>query len=598
MPTYTPEVIQELRAASDLVAVVSQHVSLKRVGKNLTGLCPFHKEKTPSFYVNPHKQFYKCYGCGEGGDVISFVRKVSGLGFPDAVRQLAQQFHVALPEDDPGVARRRSERERLHAVNAWALDFFAAQLKSPGNPGMDYLLSRGLTPESIESFRLGFAPDAWDACLTAGRKAGHTPELLEAAGLTIPGKEGRHYDRFRNRVVFPIWDAQGKPIAFGARILGAERPGEPKYLNSPATAVFSKGAALYGLDRAASAIRHEGRVAVMEGYTDVIRAHQSGVAWAVATLGTALTPDHAKLLKRYTDHVILVYDADAAGQKAADRGLDVFLQANFLVKVCTLPDGEDPCDYFAHAGGADFLRLTAETEELVDYRISQAKRQGRFATVKAQTDVLGEILATVASIPDQTQRELMVKRVSERTGVSEASLVARLEGRRPGPAAPASSRADNPEGSRTAARVGTAVERALLGVLLRDPLVVRGEADGERLARLVFENPALSEPFRLAFLTGVSLSAQGPWDPQAFLAALGEQEEAKRLVVEAWDEDDPSVDPARVWADCLKRLERLGLERERRDLRTRLASEPDAIQQLIENRRREGAILGEPGTRR
>ncbi len=588
MPTYSPAVIQELRAASDIVGVISQHVSLKRVGKNLSGLCPFHKEKTPSFYVNPHKQFYKCYGCGEGGDVISFVRKVGGLGFPEAVRQLAQQFHVALPErDDPAAARRASERELLTRVNAWAVSFFEANLRRPGNPGMDYLLSRGLTPESISAFRLGYALDEWDGCLKAAASSGFAPEVLEQAGLVLPGKEGKgHYDRFRGRVIFPIFDPHGAPIAFGARHLGDERPGEPKYLNSPATPVFSKGSALYGLEKAGATVRHEGRVAVMEGYTDVIRAHQAGVTWAVATLGTALTAEHGRLLKRYTDQVVLVYDADAAGKKAADRGLDVFLQANFLVRVCTLPEGEDPCDFFAHAGAGEFASRVSGAEELVDYRLSQARRQGRFATVKEQADVLGEILATVASIPDAAQAELMVKRVSEKTGVTEAALWRRLRGgkepersSRPAPDAPAPPKA------------GSVIERALLDVLLKDPLVIRQDPDPARVARLVLENEALSDPFRAAFLRGIALSAEGPWDPQAFLAALGEDEAAKRLVIEAWDEDAPSVDPRRLWQDCLKRLEKHASDREGLRLRSRLSKEPDAFRQLVENRRREAMGL-------
>ena len=583
MPTYTPAIIQELRAASDIVGVISQHVSLKRVGKNLSGLCPFHKEKSPSFYVNPHKQFYKCYGCGEGGDVISFVRRTTGLGFQDAVRQLAQQFHVALPEADPAAAARAGEREQLHRVNGWAMGHFEQSLRRSGCPGMAYLLSRGISPDQIAAFRLGYAPDEWEACLGAAKAAGFAPELLERAGLALPGKDGKgHYDRFRGRVIFPILDPQGRPIGFGARTLGDETP---KYLNSPATPVFSKGKALYGLDRAAASIRQEGRVAVMEGYTDVIRAHQAGVPWAVATLGTALTADHAALLKRYTDQVVLVYDADAAGKKAADRGLDVFLQANFLVRVCILPEGEDPCDFFAHAGAAEFAQWVSQAEELVDHRIGEARRQGRFATVKEQTDVLGEILATVSGIPDATQRELMVRRVSEKTGVTEAALWRQLRGKEAPRGRPISAPAPT-----APARGGRVIERSLLAVLLNDPMIVRADPDVERLQRLVLENPALSEAFRAAFLTGIAASAAGAWDPQGFLAALGEDEEAKRLVVDAWDQEAPAVDHARVWRDCLARLERMGLDAERAALRVRLRDEPDAFTRLVENKRRAGAV--------
>ncbi len=298
-----------------------------------------------------------------------------------------------------------------------------------------------------------------------------------------------------------------------------------------------------------------------------------------------MTVEHGRLLKRYTDQVVLVYDADAAGKKAADRGLDVFLQANFLVRVCTLPEGEDPCDFFAHAGASEFASRVAGAEELVDYRLSQAKRQGRFATVKDQADVLGEILATVSAIPDAAQAELMVKRVSEKTGVTEAALWRRLRGGKdPAPASAPSRPA--PEGQ-APPKAGSVIERALLDVLLKDPLVIRQDPDPARVGRLVLENEALSEPFRAAFLRGVALSAEGPWDPQAFLAALGEDEEAKRLVIEAWDEDAPSVDPRRLWQDCLKRLEKHASDQEGLRLRSRLSEEPDAFRQLVENRRRE-----------
>ncbi len=574
--------LDQIRASADLVSVISQHVALKRVGKNFVGLCPFHREKSPSFNVNPHKQFYKCYGCGEGGDVISFMRKTTGMGFPEAVRELARQFHVSLPEEDQASRQKATERDLLHQVNAWAAGFFEKALRE--GPGWQYLLSRGLDEENIRAFRLGWAPDEWEACRKAAQDAGFGADLLERAGLVLPGKEGRgHYDRFRGRVVFPIFDPQGRALGFGARTLGDETP---KYLNSPTTEVFSKGRALYALDRAAQAIRDQGRVAVMEGYTDVIRAHQAGVTWAVATLGTALTAEHAMLLKRYTDQVILVYDADAAGKKAADRGLDVLLQQNFLVRVCTLPEGEDPCDFFGHATAKDFeARVAASSEELVDYRIEQARRQGRFATVKEQGDVLAEILVTAASIPDEARRELVVKRVSEKTGVSEAALLRQLH-RKGGKAAGSPARAAEPSAPvRPAPRPSAAMEQALLSVLIQDPMIVRGDSDLERMSRLVLENEALSAPFRAAFLTGIAVSAEGVWDPQRLVTALAEDEDAKGLVLEAWGQEMPSVPWAQVWKDCLVRLERMGLEAESQGLRGNLA-DPEAFRKLVEARRR------------
>ena len=333
----------------------------------------------------------------------------------------------------------------------------------------------------------------------------------------------------------------------------------------------------------------------MEGYTDVILSHQAGVTWAVATLGTALTAEHAGLLKRYTDQVVLVYDADAAGKKAADRGLDVFLQANFLVRVSTLPEGEDPADFFSHADARAFAARAGEALELVDYRIDSAKRAGRFATVKEQADVLSEILQTVSGIPDPAHRELMVKRVSERTGVTETSLWQRLRGRESRP-----ERAREPEAPRPAPGGGTAaLEKALLGVLLHDPMIIRNDPDFERVGSLVLQNGALGEAFRSAFIAGIARSAEGPWDPQGFLASLGEDEAAKRVVVEAWDAEVPGADHKRVWNDCLQRLERRRLEAERveHERRSRLGEDPEAFRRLVETHRRRMGVVPTGGAR-
>ena len=344
--------IQTLLSRVDIVEVIDRYVPLKKAGANYVACCPFHNEKTPSFSVSPGKQFYHCFGCGAHGTAVGFLMEYGGKAFPDAVEELARDAGMEVPRvERPGEREKRDEAQDLNELLLAAARFYRSQLKDAPR-AIDYLKSRGLTGEIAARFGIGYSPDAWRG-LEAVFPKYDAPEL-DAAGLVINGEGGKRYDRFRDRVMFPIHDSRGRVIGFGGRVMGA---GEPKYLNSPETPVFSKGRELYGLYLARNAIRDAGRVVVVEGYMDVVALAQHGVEYAVATLGTATTPTHVQKLFRLTDTVVFCFDGDNAGRKAAWRALENTLpmladgkNAVFLF----LPDGEDPDDYVRKRGRAAF----------------------------------------------------------------------------------------------------------------------------------------------------------------------------------------------------------------------------------------------------
>lgn len=357
------EFADKLRNQIDIVSVVQAYVQLRHGGQNLKGNCPFHREKTPSFTVSPSKQIFHCFGCGEGGDVIKFVQKAEHLEWVEAVRFLSERFHIPMPElrRDGARAGEQDARQRLVEINKFAntfyAEFLAKALKSADNEITGYLQRRKMEPKVVVNFGLGLAPAAWTDLLDASRKPGFDRNSMVGAGLVIHNQQSdRHYDRFRNRLIFPIHDAQGRPIAFGGRVYASNAsPEEPKYVNSPETALYKKGEHLYALHLAKDTIVKEQRVLLMEGYMDVIRAHQFGFTNAVASCGTALTEEQARTLKKYCHEVVFVYDGDDAGQNAMLRGCSVLLEHDFKIRVVVLPGDHDP-DSFLLAEGADGFR--------------------------------------------------------------------------------------------------------------------------------------------------------------------------------------------------------------------------------------------------
>ncbi len=416
--------VDEVRRAADIVRVISEHVSLKRVGVSWKGLCPFHQEKTPSFNVRSDPPIFHCFGCGEGGDVFKFLMRREGCTFPEALETLARRFGVPLPERGFGDAPERQARERILAALEAAALHYTKRLWSPaGRPALDYLLGRGFQKSTLERIRAGAAVDEWED-LSAALAQQFPDEVLLNAGLVLPGKDGRRpYDRFRNRAVFPIVNEAGKVVAFGARSLDGS---EPKYLNSPETAAYQKSRTLYGLYWAKDQVRRENRIVVMEGYLDVARAIEAGVGEAVATCGTALTPSHARLLRRFSERVVLNFDQDEAGQTAARRSFDALAGEGLQLHVVELPQGHDPDTYLKEAGADAYRARLQEAPAFVEWAIRRAAARHDLLTPPGQAAFAGDLLPLLAKVDNAIERDGWVRRAAEAGGLALASLEAEL----------------------------------------------------------------------------------------------------------------------------------------------------------------------------
>ncbi|MFA4885958.1 MAG: DNA primase [Desulfotomaculaceae bacterium] len=391
------EIIETVRLRSDIVEVVSRYVQLKKAGKNYTGLCPFHHEKTPSFTVAQDKQFFHCFGCKVGGNVFRFLMLKENLTFHEAVDVLAQRAGIAIPlSDSPAWQEKDLKREGLKKVNNLARDFFRQVLQqhTAAAAARQYLAGRGLSPEMLERFQVGFALPGWNSLLDYLVRKGYQPQELVDAGLVVKNETGSYYDRFRNRVIFPIWDTLGQVVGFGGRVLDDSLP---KYLNTSETSFFSKGRTLYGLHLARQSIREKGQVIIVEGYMDVITAHRHGVTNAVASLGTSLTSEHGKLLLNYSRDIIIAYDADTAGVAATIRGLDLLLELGCQVRVITIPDGKDPDDFLGKHGSGPWEELINRAHTLIEYKLQQAAARGNVSTVADKTEVMRQVFPGLVS---------------------------------------------------------------------------------------------------------------------------------------------------------------------------------------------------------
>jgi DNA primase len=470
-------IIDEVRARADIVEVVGEVVPLKRAGKDFRALCPFHHEKTPSFYVVPAKGFYKCFGCGETGDVFTFLMKRDGLTFQDSVRELARRVGVDVP--DPRAGREADEPNRpLYEAVAFADDFFRRQLHDgdAGTKARNYLHERGIPDAAVERFGLGYAPDSWRALREEAHRHDIDDEVLHAAGLIKESERGDEpYDRFRDRLIFPIAELGGRVVAFGGRIM-ARKENAPKYLNSPETTIYHKGDLLYGLNWAKGAIRREGAALLVEGYMDYISLAARGIEHVVAGLGTALTVAQANLLARYSGKALLLYDSDAAGLRATFRTADALLQAGIHPLVVTLPSGQDP-DSIVRRGGAEALAPQLDGAlDVLEKKLQMLEERGFFDDIEGVRRALDRLLPTLRATVDPALRDIYTARVAQRTGVRRETLERELD-RAAGPHGGGSEprtgnrpRTGQDGGDRRPApRQDWAAERLLLVVLLTDP---------------------------------------------------------------------------------------------------------------------------------
>ncbi len=412
--SFSKDAIDELKSQIDIVDVIGRTVQLKRAGANYKGLCPFHNEKTPSFIVSPQKQIFTCFGgCGASGDVVGFVKRYYNLDFNEAVEKLANEYGIAIKKNTYN-----DHREKYYEVNREAARFFYRNLTEGKNPGYSYFQGRGIEDRTIKKFGLGYAPDSWDALYNHFKEKGTDEKILVELGL-LSEKDGRYYDKFRNRVIFPIINTAGKVIGFGGRALDNEAM--PKYLNSPENTVFQKKNNLYALNITRQDVGKEGMAIIVEGYMDVISLYQNGVRNVAASLGTALTENQAKLVNRYTKNVVLSYDADAAGQKAALRGIEVLRGENCKVKVLHVTDGKDPDEYIKKNGREAFMELVAGAMPYTDYKIQAAKRGLDLSTEEGKIDymkAISEILHELGPV----EKDIYIKKISKDVGISEGAI--------------------------------------------------------------------------------------------------------------------------------------------------------------------------------
>lgn len=416
------EIIALIRERTDIIQIIGEHVRLIPSGNSYKALCPFHKEKTPSFHVIADKQIYHCFGCGKGGGVINFIMEAENLSYPDAVRFLARRAGLAVPEDEHD--ENYSKRERMLTLNRDAARFFYEQLKTPeGEIARDYMEKRKISPAIAKSFGLGLAPNSWDSLVDAMQKKGYTkPELL-SAGLARASKNrgGGIYDTFRNRLMFPVIDVRGSVIGFSGRILD---DGEPKYMNSPETIVFNKSRNLFALNLAKKS--KKGYIILSEGNIDVVALHQAGFDCAVASLGTSLTPEQARLISRYTGEVVIAYDGDAAGQKASQRAIEILGKLDLKVRVLRLTGAKDPDEYINKFGAPAFENIVFRSENHVEYRLTEISRKYDLSQDEDRVAFLKEATAVIAKLPGPVEREVYAHKVGDMAKVSAEAVLAEV----------------------------------------------------------------------------------------------------------------------------------------------------------------------------
>lgn len=416
-------ILEQIQSRSDIVEVISRYIPLQKAGRNYRAPCPFHHEKTPSFIVSPDKQIYHCFGCGAGGNVFSFVMKYENLEFPEAVEMLGEKAGIRIPRSGTQNKELSSLAIQLYKINELAVSFFQETLVR-NQAARDYLASRGISEETVKKFKIGYAPDSWDNLLNFFKKKNIDGAILEKAGLVISNEKGGYYDRFRKRVIFPIFDLKDRVLGFGGRVLDSSLP---KYMNSPETYIYSKGRHLYGLNFSRDSIKKQGYALIVEGYLDFIIPYQALAKNIIATLGTALTIDQVKLLKRFANTVIMVYDPDEAGEAASLRNMDMFIGEGVNVYITELPSGFDPDNYIRKFGTDDFIKLTKSSKNLFDYKLSKLSARFDIRSAHGKASIAGEMLPTISRIENAVLRSNLIKKLAEKLSVDEESIRTELK---------------------------------------------------------------------------------------------------------------------------------------------------------------------------
>lgn len=416
--------IEEIKSKINIVDVVGKFVRLQKAGINYKANCPFHNEKTPSFFVSPARQTYKCFGCGKGGDVFQFIQDIEGIEFGDALRQLAQQTGIVLRKEDPQL---RTARSRMYEIVELATHFFETNLRSNvGTQALAYLKNRGISDDSLQKFRVGFSLESWDGLIKHLRAKGYRDEEIEGAGLAIRSQKDprgtvRFYDRFRNRITFPVTDLSGQVVGFSARIMPGSPEESAKYINTPETLIYNKSRLLYGLSLARTAMRQNNSVLLVEGNMDCVASHQAGASHTVATSGTALTAEQLSIIRRYTDKIIFSFDADSAGLRATERAIEMALAQEFSVQIVIVPEGKDPAD-FIQLHPEKWIGLIDEARPIMEFYFEDALQKGDASTLEGQKKIAAFLLPKIKLIPNAIERSHWIEKLSEHIGVASDVL--------------------------------------------------------------------------------------------------------------------------------------------------------------------------------
>jgi DNA primase len=560
--------VETVRQAGDLVRLISDHVPLKARGARLLGLCPFHEEKTPSFSVDPKAQLFYCFGCHTGGDLFKFVQLYERVDFRESVEILARRWGVPLPAAETGAeTARRRLLELTDAAEAW----FRSRLADPegGRRAREYVAARGLREETATRLGLGLAPDAWDGLRTHLSGKRFRPDEIVSAGLALPRKQGPgEYDRFRDRLIFPIHDVNGRTVAFGGRALG---DGEPKYLNSPETPIYVKGEHLYGLDLAREAIRREGLAVVVEGYMDLAAALQAGTEAVVATLGTAFTPGQAKLLARFTTRVVVSYDGDRAGVQAAARSLDVLLGRGFEVRILELPGGLDPDDFIRKEGAEAYARRLQQAPAWLEFLLERERRSRDLTRIEERVAGINALLPHLAKLPTALERAAWAGQIADALQVDDhlvlTELKAALKDARP------AVRLRPPEDSPRLREAETGLVRALLSTLAEKKPVEMEivEVEGTTVASIIRTMLQMSDE-------GLPVSAGSVFSA---LESESDRDLLTRIAVRQDEEEEPGPE---ALESCLATLRKERWIREGKALQKeieRAATDPIARDALL-----------------
>ena len=572
MPGLIPEpVLEQIRQNNDVVEVIGYYFPLKRAGANFRALCPFHKEKTPSFNVNPSKQIWHCFGCGEGGNVFTFVMKYENVDFVTAVRRLAERAGIKLEFEERAGDPGRDQKEQLLALHEVAANFFHHNLmKEPGaNVAREYLKKRKITAETAKKWRLGYSPDAWDGLIQHAGAKKFSPETLAAGGLALQRERGDgYYDRFRGRLMFPIGDEQGRAVGFSGRIL-TDAKDQPKYVNSPETPIFQKGRILFALDKAKRAILDEKYAIVCEGQVDTISCHEAGVENVVAPQGTALTEQHARILKRYAEEVVLMFDADAAGQNAIVRSAEPLWDAGVVIRVAVLPAGHDP-DSFVKEFGADKRKeLVTQSPSFFLYLLDRLSQQHDPRSERGKLQIARQMAEWLARIPTPILLATYAQQTAKRLDIGEDVLrkeVTKLTGNRRDRSRMSSGddEADDTADFDEERPRGLPAEEMLLRTMLADERVI--EMAAEKLDLAWLSNSLAGQTIQDA----LRLYNERSWNGPNSLLNQPQSDHASRLVSELLLNQQTVKDPEAAAADCLATLEQRWVKQRLSEVRRQL----------------------------